>query len=123
MSSPLTNSSIKNSPGLILGYLMLLNIINMVDRNLLASFGPQVVADLNLSDSEFGLLTGIIFVFFYSIMVLVMGFLADRHHRPRLIAVHAFWKLLIGIRSMIKVKSRRESIPWWFIPMVLLPVE
>jgi len=103
MSSPLTNSSIKNSPGLILGYLMLLNIINMVDRNLLASFGPQVVADLNLSDSEFGLLTGIIFVFFYSIMGLVMGFLADRHHRPRLIAVGLLmWSVLTAFSGIAK---------------------
>jgi len=82
---------------------MLLNILNMIDRNLLASFGPQVVADLNLSDSEFGLLTGIIFVFFYSIMGLVMGFLADRHHRPRLIAVGLLmWSVLTAFSGIAK---------------------
>lgn len=96
-------SGAENSPGLILGFLMLLNIINMVDRNLLASFGPQVVADLNLSDSEFGLLTGIIFVFFYSIMGLVMGFLADRYHRPRLIAVGlVVWSVLTAYSGIAK---------------------
>ena len=42
----------------ILGFLMLLNILNIVDRNLLSSFGPQIVEDLQLTDSQFGLLTG-----------------------------------------------------------------
>jgi len=90
-------------PRIILGFLMLLNILNMVDRNLLASFAPQVVADLKLSDSEFGLLTGVIFVFFYSIMGLVMGFLADRHHRPRLIAVGLLlWSALTAYSGIAK---------------------
>jgi len=40
----------------------------------------QVVANLKLSDSEFGLLTGVIFVFFYSIMGLL--FQQFRIYRP-----------------------------------------
>ncbi|ARN75728.1 spinster family MFS transporter [Oceanicoccus sagamiensis] len=103
MSAASTKSGIENYPRFILGFLMLLNILNMVDRNLLASFGPQVVADLNLSDSEFGLLTGVIFVFFYSIMGLVMGFLADRYHRPRLIAVGlVMWSVLTAYSGIAK---------------------
>ncbi len=103
MSISLKKSGTENSPGLVLGFLMLLNTLNMVDRNLLASFGPQVVTDLNLSDSEFGLLTGIIFVFFYSIMGLVMGLLADRYHRPRLIAVGlVVWSALTAYSGIAK---------------------
>ena len=62
--------------GLLL-FLLLLNILNMVDRTLITSFGTAIINDLNLSDSQFGLLTGPIFVFFYSIMGLFMGALAD----------------------------------------------
>jgi hypothetical protein len=51
----------------ILLFLTVLNILNMVDRTLIASFGPQIIADLNLTDSQFGALTGFIFVFFYAI--------------------------------------------------------
>ncbi|CAH0990676.1 Hexuronate transporter [Sinobacterium norvegicum] len=103
MSTVSSKSVIVSNPGLILGFLLLLNTLNMVDRNLLASFGPQVVADLNLSDSEFGLLTGVIFVFFYSIMGLVMGFFADRYHRPRLIAVGlVMWSVLTAYSGMAK---------------------
>lgn len=87
----------------ILGFLMLLNILNMVDRNLLSSFGPQVVADLQLSDSQFGLLTGLIFVFFYAVMGLFMGALADRVHRPRLIAFGLLlWSSLTLYSGMAK---------------------
>jgi len=103
MSVSSNKSGVENYPGLMLGFLMLLNILNMVDRNLLASFGPQVVDELNLSDSEFGLLTGVIFVFFYSIMGLVMGFLADRYHRPRLIALGlVVWSALTAYSGIAK---------------------
>ena len=48
----------------IIVFLVVLNILNMVDRNLITSFGSVIIADLELSDSQFGLLTGFIFVFF-----------------------------------------------------------
>ncbi len=87
----------------ILGFLMLLNILNMVDRNLLSSFGPQVVEDLQLSDSQFGLLTGLIFVFFYAVMGLFMGVLADRVNRPKLIAAGLFlWSALTAYSGLAK---------------------
>jgi hypothetical protein len=61
----------KNVMGILL-FLTVLNILNMVDRN--------------LSDFQFGLLTGLIFVVLYSIAGLFMGALADCVHRSRLIA-------------------------------------
>lgn len=97
---PSTNAGSSHA---LLGFLMLLNILNMVDRNLLSSFGPQVVEDLSLTDSQFGLLTGIIFVFFYAIVALFMGALADRIHRPRLIAAGLMlWSLLTAYSGIAK---------------------
>ncbi len=87
----------------ILLFLTLLNILNMVDRTLITSFGTVIIADLRLSDSQFGLLTGPIFVFFYSIMGLFMGALADRVHRPRLILVGlVLWSALTAVSGMAK---------------------
>ena len=84
-------------------FLTLLNILNMVDRTLITSFGTAIIADLRLSDSQFGLLTGPIFVFFYSIMGLFMGALADRVHRPRLIAAGlVLWSALTAVSGMAK---------------------
>jgi MFS family permease len=92
----------KNAIGILL-FLTLLNIINMVDRNLITSFGTDIINDLNLSDFQFGLLTGPIFVVFYSIAGLFMGALADRVHRPRLIAAAlVLWSVLTALAGMAK---------------------
>ena len=71
----------------LLSFLTLLNVMNFVDRQLLASFANFIVPDLGLTNAQYGLLTGLAFLFFYSIMGLFMGALADLVHRPRLIAV------------------------------------
>ena len=87
----------------ILVFLLILNILNMVDRTLIVSFGTSIISDLNLSDSQFGLLTGPVFVFFYSIMGLFMGALADRVHRPKLIAAGlVLWSVLTALSGMAK---------------------
>jgi MFS family permease len=92
----------KNAIGILL-FLTLLNIINMVDRNLITSFGTDIINDLNLSDFQFGLLTGPIFVVFYSIAGLFMGALADLVHRPRLIAAAlVLWSVLTALAGMAK---------------------
>jgi len=87
----------------ILLFLLLLNILNMVDRTLITSFGTAIITDLGLSDSQFGLLTGPIFVFFYSLLGLFMGALADRVHRPRLIAAGlVLWSALTAVSGVAK---------------------
>jgi MFS family permease len=67
-------------------FLTLLNVMNFVDRQLLASFANFIVPDLGLTNTQFGLLTGFAFILFYAVMGLFMGALADMVHRPRLIA-------------------------------------
>ncbi len=68
-------------------FMTLLNVMNFVDRQLLASFANFIKPDLGLSNTEFGLLTGLVFICFYAVMGLFMGALADMVHRPRLVAV------------------------------------
>ena len=75
---------------LLLGLLTLLNVLNIVDRQLLSSFANFIVPDLGLTNTQFGLLTGLMFMVFYSFMALIMGALADIYHRPRLIAAAVF---------------------------------
>jgi MFS family permease len=79
----------------LLCLLTILNIVNFVDRQLLASFANFIVPDLGLTNTQFGLLTGFAFILFYATMGLFMGALADMVHRPRLIAAGlALWSLL-----------------------------
>tara|TARA_B100000700_G_scaffold225651_1_gene248941 strand:+ start:332 stop:1537 length:1206 start_codon:yes stop_codon:yes gene_type:complete len=77
--------------------------MNFVDRQLLASFANFIIPDLGLTNTQFGLLTGFGFLFFYSIMGLFMGFLADRFNRPKLIAFGvALWSILTSISGLAK---------------------
>lgn len=79
----------------VLGLLAFINVLNFVDRQLLASFANFIVPDLELSNTQFGLLTGFGFIVFYSVMGLFMGALADRVNRPRLLAFGlAMWSAL-----------------------------
>ena len=84
-------------------FLILLNVMNFVDRQLLASFAIFIIPDLSLSNTQFGILTGFGFLFFYSIMGLFMGILADKVHRPRLIAIGvALWSFLTALSGAAK---------------------
>ena len=84
-------------------FLTLLNVMNLVDRQLLASFANWIVPDLGLTNTQFGLLTGLIFIFFYSVAGVFMGVLADRVNRTRLIAAGlALWSALTALSGMAK---------------------
>lgn len=67
--------------------LTIMNVMNFVDRSLLSSFASFIVPELNLTNTEFGMLTGVIFIVFYATAGLFMGALGDTVNRPRLIAV------------------------------------
>ena len=87
----------------LLVFLTVLNAMNFVDRQLLASFANFIVPDLGLTDGQFGLLTGIVFIFFYAIMGLFTGYLADTVNRPRLVAGGlALWSALTAASGMAR---------------------
>ena len=94
----MANSSFEGRHYGFLVFLTLLNVMNFVDRQLLASFANFIVPDLQLTNAEFGLLTGLTFITFYVVMGLFMGMLADMVHRPRLVAVGLLlWSALTAI--------------------------
>lgn len=79
-------------------FLTLLNVMNFVDRQLLGSFANFIVPDLGLTNTQFGLLTGLFFIVFYSAMGLFMGALADTVNRTRLIAIGlGLWSVLTAL--------------------------
>ena len=84
-------------------FLTFLNVLNFVDRQLLASFANWIVPELGLTNTQFGLLTGLVFIFFYSVMGLFMGTLVDRMNRTRLIAIGVgLWSGLTALSGMAK---------------------
>jgi len=86
-----------------LGFLTLLNVMNFVDRQLLASFANFIVPELELTNAEFGWLTGFAFIVFYAAMGLFMGALADLVNRPRLVAAGlVLWSALTAVSGMAR---------------------
>ncbi len=84
-------------------FLTFLNVLNMVDRQLLASLSNYIIPDLKLTNTEYGLLTGLVFLFFYSIAGLFMGILADTVNRTRLIAFGlALWSGFTALTGMAR---------------------
>jgi predicted MFS family arabinose efflux permease len=78
---------LKLYPRSVLSALLLINILGYVDRALILGFSPQITGDLHLSDTQFGLLNGAIWVLSYGVMAMVCGSLADRYSRTRLISI------------------------------------
>ena len=87
----------------LLFFLTLLNTLNFVDRQLISSFSNFIVPDLGLTDVQYGFLTSLAFIAFYSIMGLFMGVLADTVNRPKLIAFGVvLWSIFTGLTGAAK---------------------
>src|SRR4051794_32023427 len=84
MSSP---SSSPRYRWLLLAFLTLLNIVNFVDRQLITSLQVPIREELGLTPLQITLLAGYAFAVIYAIAGLLLGTVADRWHRPRLIAL------------------------------------
>jgi len=90
--------------------LTLLNVLNMLDRNLMSAFANYIVPDLGLSNTEYGLLTGLVFLIFYSVAGLYMGMLADTVNRTRLISFGVtLWSAL----------TAASGLAWNFVSMAI----
>lgn len=64
-----------------------LNVLAFVDRQLVTALAPVLRADLGLSHAQVGFLIGVSFIAAFAIGLPVVGVLADRVRRPRLMAV------------------------------------
>jgi len=84
----------KRHPWLVLATLLLLHVIAHIDRNILLGFSPHITAELALSNTQFGVLVGPVWVLSYGLMAPFLGSLADRYSRPRIMAGGiAVWSL------------------------------
>lgn len=78
--------------------LMVVLAFNYVDRLALGLLLQDIKADLNLSDTELGLLSGIAFALFYSIMGIPIARWADRGNRVTIVALStALWSAAMAL--------------------------
>ena len=69
-----------------------------VDRQIMGILGQPIKESLMISDTQLGLLTGIMFAVFYATLGMPMAMWADRHNRRNLIAFSVFlWSLMTAL--------------------------
>jgi MFS family permease len=101
----------------LLGMMTAFNVLNFVDRQLISSLAPLLIADLGLSRSQIGLLVGFTFVVFYTLVGMLLGVAADRWSRRAIIG----WGL--GLWSaMTAVSGAARSFLHLALPRVLVGV-
>ena len=69
-----------------LGLLVLVYVLNFLDRQILSILAERIKADLDLTDAHIGFLYGTAFAVFYALFGIPLGRLADVWVRTRLIA-------------------------------------
>jgi MFS family permease len=90
-------------PHYVLGVLVLVYVLNFVDRQILSILNEEIKRDLGLSDSEMGFLFGTAFAVFYALFGIPLGKLADVWTRRTLIAVSlAFWSAATAVSGLAR---------------------
>lgn len=85
-----------------LGFLTLVSAFNYLDRSLLGLALPAIKAEMRVSDTALGLVSGFAFLLFYSILGVPIAWLADRYSRRNIIAIgFAFWSCMTLLTGWI----------------------
>jgi MFS family permease len=83
--------------------LMVCYTLSFIDRQILSLLVGPIKADLGVSDKELGLLGGLAFGIFYTLLGLPMGRIVDRSSRRNLIAVGVFfWSLMTALCAVAR---------------------
>ncbi|HEX6740550.1 MAG TPA: MFS transporter, partial [Sphingomicrobium sp.] len=83
---------------LVLLLLLLAYIFNFLDRTILSILGGPIIAELKLSDWQFGVLSGPPFAILYSVLAIPFAYFADRTSRGRVIAAAvAVWSVFTAL--------------------------
>lgn len=85
---------------LTLWILLTVYVFNFIDRQIVNILAEPIARDLDLSDTQIGLMTGLAFALFYTVLGIPIARFADRAttSRPRLIAVAlALWSAMTAL--------------------------
>jgi MFS family permease len=86
-----------------LGVLTIAYIFSYVDRQVLSLLVEPIRADLQITDFQMGLLQGMAFALFYTILGIPLGRLADRVSRKMIVGIGAFcWSLMTAACGLSK---------------------
>jgi MFS family permease len=87
----------------VLGVLLLVYVVNFLDRQIITILAEDIKADLGISDARIGFLYGTAFAVFYAIFGIPLGRLADVWTRRTLIATGlAFWSAMTALSGLTR---------------------
>ena len=87
----------------VLGVLVLVYMLNFIDRQILSILAEDIKRDLLLDDDDIGFLFGTAFGVFYSLFGIPLGRLADNWNRVRLITIGlAVWSAMTAISGLAR---------------------
>lgn len=87
----------------VLGVLVIVYILNFIDRQIISILAVDIKADLGLTDSDMGFLGGAAFAVFYALFGIPLGRLADNWHRVRLLSIGlALWSTMTALSGFAR---------------------
>lgn len=87
----------------VLFTLVVVYILNFIDRQILSILAVDIKADLGLTDGQLGFLGGAAFAVFYALFGVPLGRLADRWHRVRLLTIGlALWSAMTAASGLAR---------------------
>lgn len=88
----------KNYKWFMLAVLVVVYVINIIDRHVINILLEPIKNDLELTDAQAGFVAGLAFALFYTIMGIPIATLADRFSRTKVIAVcSAIWSAMTAL--------------------------
>jgi MFS family permease len=87
----------------VLSILMLVYVLNFVDRQIISILANDIKRDLGLTDADLGFLYGTAFGVFYAVFGIPLGKLADSWNRTRLLSLGlAIWSVMTAVSGLAK---------------------
>ena len=82
----------------VLGVLVVVYILNFIDRQILSILAVDIKADLGLTDADMGFLGGAAFAVFYALFGIPLGRLADNWSRVKLLSIGlTLWSVMTAL--------------------------
>ena len=101
--SPESDRAAARTAWYVVVLLGLVYAVNIADRYVMSVLIEPIKADLHLSDTAIGFLTGVALAFFYVVAGIPVATLADRVNRTRLIAAAlALWSLITALCGLTR---------------------
>ena len=81
------NSNTKSYRNFVLVLLTIVYGFNFIDRQIMGILAPFIQEDLGLTNTQLGLLIGLAFAVFYTVVAIPIAWLADRYNRVNILSI------------------------------------